>query len=444
MKIPVVIIGGGIAGVYIACKLNFPCLLLESQAQVGGRIKTIGENGLVSVEGGPWRIHHSHKRILSLLNHFQLNLKQTTSSLEGGFSTFDKNILEKGIAEARKKDILSGYVGLSEATSAANVYHAQRHQQGAYYVVREGLQALVDKLEMECTKKHATIWTNTKVTDISKTSKNTYEISAIQRQKDTFTPLHIEAALVILACPPNAVSSWDIAHYLLPQIHAVKSHPLHHIYVSGKIKNQHRKVSGVLSQIISGDYNQQFFQGSYSAGRIATFWQRLKLNDPKAFKRLLFDELKKEGIEADANAEIKSYFWKNVVHYWIPMFGTPSIKKLVTQSIVPNPVKLPNLYWCGEAFSGYQGWIEGALQTADMVLEQMCKKNHCFRKVPQHAVLLDNRVLDVRKWKNVHPGSSAAIEKRMGQDISSVFRHINHTDESWATVYALQMGFYCP
>lgn len=29
------------------------------------------------------------------------------------------------------------------------------------------------------------------------------------------------------------------------------------------------------------------------------------------------------------------------------------------------------LYICGEAYSDAQGWVEGALQTADMVLDQL-------------------------------------------------------------------------
>ena len=29
---------------------------------------------------------------------------------------------------------------------------------------------------------------------------------------------------------------------------------------------------------------------------------------------------------------------------------------------------LPNVFTCGEAFSDYQGWVEGALRSADLVL----------------------------------------------------------------------------
>jgi hypothetical protein len=32
------------------------------------------------------------------------------------------------------------------------------------------------------------------------------------------------------------------------------------------------------------------------------------------------------------------------------------------------PIPLQHLYICGEAYSDAQGWVEGALQTADLVL----------------------------------------------------------------------------
>ena len=42
------------------------------------------------------------------------------------------------------------------------------------------------------------------------------------------------------------------------------------------------------------------------------------------------------------------------------------VKKKVTQ-----PIKGCPLYICGEAYSDAQGWVEGALQTADIVLARL-------------------------------------------------------------------------
>ncbi len=43
-----------------------------------------------------------------------------------------------------------------------------------------------------------------------------------------------------------------------------------------------------------------------------------------------------------------------------------NVKHQVTQPLAPRP-----LYICGEAYSDAQGWVEGALQTADFVLEKL-------------------------------------------------------------------------
>ena len=42
---------------------------------------------------------------------------------------------------------------------------------------------------------------------------------------------------------------------------------------------------------------------------------------------------------------------------------------MCNQSIEPHPMMLPNFFVCGETFSTHQGWLEGALETSEMVLK---------------------------------------------------------------------------
>lgn len=37
---------------------------------------------------------------------------------------------------------------------------------------------------------------------------------------------------------------------------------------------------------------------------------------------------------------------------------------------IRHPIEGTNLYVCGEAYSDHQGWVEGALQTAEKLLEE--------------------------------------------------------------------------
>ena len=40
------------------------------------------------------------------------------------------------------------------------------------------------------------------------------------------------------------------------------------------------------------------------------------------------------------------------------------------KELIIQPRKDAGVYICGEAYSDAQGWVEGALQTADMVLKK--------------------------------------------------------------------------
>ena len=37
---------------------------------------------------------------------------------------------------------------------------------------------------------------------------------------------------------------------------------------------------------------------------------------------------------------------------------------------IQHPISGTNLYSCGEAWSTHQGWVEGALETSDNILER--------------------------------------------------------------------------
>ena len=76
------IVGGGIAGLYILKKLvadnNTEIVLLESTHNIGGRIKTAytADNN-VKYETG---VHNNHKNMLKLVKNLNLRMHQTTSS----------------------------------------------------------------------------------------------------------------------------------------------------------------------------------------------------------------------------------------------------------------------------------------------------------------------------------------------------------------------------
>ena len=70
--------------------------------------------------------------------------------------------------------------------------------------------------------------------------------------------------------------------------------------------------------------------------------------------------------------KIESFYWDQAIHYWKPKINF-NLSEAIKHAVYPDPINLPNILIAGEAISGVQGWIEGALQTADMAVEKFSK-----------------------------------------------------------------------
>ena len=291
------------------------------------------------------------------------------------------------------------------------------------------------------------------VINIQKTL-NEYKIVYQFRDKNTYYEKNIYCKNVFLCLPPHYTTNWDIVkNNLLPLVYAVDTMPLHHIYAQSKNIQEfynnsfYINTNSQLTNIISGDFNNNWFQISYSGGENARYWNRLKLNNPKQFKQSLIKCLRRLNINIEIN-KIKSFYWEKAIHYWKPTYKF-NLKECVKNSICPHPTNLPNLYWGCEAFSSKQGWIEGALLNCNMVMlkfiEHQKNIGRIFRplKRTKHDdyVIIDNRYIDVSKWKYVHPGSYKAIQSHLKEDISKLFRQIKHSENSWAILYNLQKAW---
>ena len=71
----IIIIGGGISGLFTAYKLsetNKNIILFESSNRLGGKIITIQKGKGISYEAGAARFHKSHSKILALIHELEL------------------------------------------------------------------------------------------------------------------------------------------------------------------------------------------------------------------------------------------------------------------------------------------------------------------------------------------------------------------------------------
>ena len=400
-----IIIGGGISGLYILnnLKQQYPKLnikLLERDSHTGGRIKTkYYRNGQVKFETGPWRIHHTHLRTIKLIESLSISYRPNSSShllsktgnldicqskpiiknktknklkKQAGLSLYENIIFQQDICQANITNEFSKIPQVMDST--VTVYDNNLANTGQYFVLDKGLSYLIDQLSK---KVEQSILTNHLVTNITMLD-NQYHIDVMIRDQHKFTNQQLKAKHIFLCLPPFYIQEWDITQsYLQPVINSIGSIPLNHIYakspnLSSLYDNKFQIfTNGPLSQIISGDYNNDWFQISYSGGSRAQFWNRLKMKYPEKMKDYLQQLLDQHNLKIPIT-KIESFYWDQAIHYWKPQTNFNLIKA-VENSIYPDPINLPNLFMAGEAISGVQGWIEGALQTADMAIDNFSK-----------------------------------------------------------------------
>ncbi|OUW04170.1 MAG: hypothetical protein CBD11_00960 [Phycisphaera sp. TMED151] len=473
MTYDIIIIGGGISGLYTLHKLtqkyiDANIILLESRSFMGGRIKTeYMSNNTVQYETGPWRFHNSHKRLIKLLNHYKLKFKQNTSSKAINkiisiphcvhtSKTLKKNKPHSGLSyrdiklqNQRCSSEIDMYDKLPlNMDSTSKPYDVGMSYTGKYYIMNNGFSHLIDLMTKDY---NSNIITDCKVINIIR-QDTFYNVYVQIRNKNKYLYKTFVTKYIFCCLPPSALLNYTISEHLLPIIHSIESIPLHHIYAKTKQDTSdlsfYYRTNSPLGHIISGDYNN-WFQISYSAGENARYWERLKLDNKIKFKKTLLSYYekfeKKVGIYIKSIKDIKSYYWENAIHIWRPVYGF-DINKNVINSVYPHPVELPNLFLAGEACSSIQGWIEGSLETSEIaidIFDKIQQKSYTFQTVnlsnPDDFITIDSRVLNIKKWKKRHPGSTKAIENHVkDKDAKHVFDQIGHSSTAYATLFAIQ------
>ena len=445
MNYNTIIIGGGMAGIYIASQMkeeNF--CLLECYTKVGGRHWTVRKDDKVLYEAGAWRVHSSHHRMLKLIKKYNLettfleNSKKPHHYKESGLSKFDENLLDSDgdVIKAYEKELKSGYQNAHAAEAQTFPYDSK---EGKFYTINNGQEVLIENMAKDIEK--SKIKLNHKVYDICKEGRK-YKLTVLVGHKKVITKTFYCNNL-ICCVPKYEALHWTLSKdYLLPILGSVGVQPLQHIYAQKTPNIDFSKVrvlpGDALQQIIKPTHDKSWFQISYSGGRIADFWKNLHLKHGKNYVKKLLEKYSKLKLE-----KIEMYYWANAYHYWVPV-PEFKIKQAVNNSIQPSIVKLSNFYMAGECFSSYQGWSEGALETAEKVLDAYYNNKvyiDFYKTIPlKEYLIFDGYIIDVKRWKKVHPGSEKAITSHMKEDVSKLFRFIKHSEYSWAVLESLKYG----
>ena len=497
-----IVIGAGIAGLYAALKCGAN-IVLEASSKAGGRVKTVETEPkrLVDYEAGPWRVHSSHRRLIHLLRYLHLSITPASSSspyaiadaspssdnasrsrvpgvAAGCLSIYDHNLACRGVAAATDMEISGGYEGFhaGAASAAAATYSVRHPRSGIYYVIDDGfvgiVRGLIDRLPKICQVNYGE-----RVVDVERLPEYgwlydtgyRYRISVRKRvgAGNRFEDKTYVTRNIVVAVPPRDARNWAVCRrWMRAQLATVDTLPLHHIYarlrdnsVDGRSSVRRLPATYLklprsrLGQVISGDYGRDRFQVSYTGGRRALFWNRLKLSSPTQFRALLARDMNTvlldrfpESLHGVKLFDIRSHHWEHAVHFWRPAVGVARNHDRVRRCAVPHPVRLPGLVWCGEAFSGHQGWVEGALETTEIACDALISTKAWAPSQKKNVadgvqLVLEDRVIDATTWAPVHPGTPSAIHKYAGQDITELFSHINHSDNAWAHAFHLQVGW---
>jgi protoporphyrinogen oxidase len=422
----IIIVGGGIAGLYTAYKLllqsvNKPkILLLESTNRLGGRIKTIHDKETKSnYEAGAGRFHTKQKRIINLIKeldlkeqmipitndikfipypsnkyyevpHFSkiINIQNILDELmvmknEGKISYED--MINNSLLDLIHKKLNKKYpniktqieeiyeywseIAIMNAYDAIKLFNLDFQYSMKYNVLGCGLEKIIELLENKITKMGCDIKLNTPLETITKYNENyNYDIN---------NKFHCNK--IVLAIPKHNLLN---IKYLTDNIDVkrmlnfVTESPLYRIYVKYPLTELNTypwfyklpKISTNLNikYIIPVDYNNGIIMISYTDGKYAKYWMN-KLENGN-----LEDELNKDlhklfpEYDIPKPEWIKHYYWNDGAAYWnIGKDGVKLVKKII------KPLKKDNIYICGENYSNHQAWIEGSLQTSDLVVKMI-------------------------------------------------------------------------
>lgn len=434
----IVIVGGGIAGVYTTYNLNkkYPdlkVLLLEKNDRYGGRVYTHHkkiDNTDYVMDLGAGRIGFHHKLMVDLIYELKLDksiipITNTKNYIEYNKTThtatnksqlkqkygdllyklfnsskitslsktsMQNKYLNQLLPKFFKKNILTFIINSFEyknklfnlnAYNAINYFRYDYNTSSKFFVLKTGFSTIIDKM-IEHIKKHnkqnnqynpnyickKNTHVNNIVYDIDKSN---YKVLYKTKNSSTKT---IYSTHIVCALPRADLIKLDILNpysNLLDSINEISKVRIFEIYdtklqdhvwfkdIPKTITNQPQELQFIIpinpsTGLIMSSYNENLSIRE-------NFWNRLYKKSPQLMKNVLHKSLQTIfNRQIPDSKYLKFYYWKSGVACW---------KKNIDSNYTSRKILnlLPNFYICGENYSEYQAWCEGALQTSKNVVD---------------------------------------------------------------------------
>jgi glycine/D-amino acid oxidase-like deaminating enzyme len=402
MECDTLIIGGGIAGLFLAEQLasaakrssSSSTLLLEKNNYLGGRVYTFRDKtkGL-QYEAGAGRIHRGHKQVASLVSRF--GLKTYSFSGESEYAPVfgalhdiltrlpPSTLRRRTIAELLPRqhhDILSLFpywaeTHLTRADNALGVFQPGGVMvdtaPDAFYGIVGGIDTLTSHLADAARTAGAELRTGHEVLDVIRLPSGHFE-AIVKTNTGRRSIVHAER--VVFATCRCTLGTFRILRDESFIRHLATS-PLLRIYATyppsattGRTwfaGDSNTVVAGPLRFIIPINAAKGLIMISYTDGADTEHWRDL---DGAALQREIQRHVRAQWPDRDIPEPtyLRKHYWAGGCTYWLP--GDYDVIAEAAHALNPQP----GVYVCGESISAHQqAWIEGALETAALLATRL-------------------------------------------------------------------------
>lgn len=372
----IVIVGGGIAGLWLALRLlkeddRNHITLLEANSKVGGRIRTSYDAaGNPILEEGAWRIPSSHRRMMSLCKELNLELRQVKSEngslaetrwfdctqavsrntkeecnvneeLRYGISMWDTLASQRGVVRAQECVARTGYAGADAMAAGTNAYDVEaifeQNRAGhdaTYWVPKRGLSSICDALisRIQAHTGRVNISLNTRVNRLQAlkfSNGKRFEVTAVVRHgHNSHHEKRHQCHVVVLAIPPEQAKNISGVQSLSPVLETLAGVSLFKAFCASDdklrtalgLKSQcfHLKANNLCQQIISSSYpGSDIIQIAYSSGQRADSLEHFR-QCGKARRTISEDVARIAHGNAGASSNIKDLLLQRRMkfYYW--------------------------------------------------------------------------------------------------------------------------------
>ena len=387
-----VIVGGGIAGLYTAYRLSryrskspVRLVILEKENQIGGRAGNQVFYGANILSGAGIGRKRKDKLLLSLMRKFRIPIRfyiakrnyvgfknidimKVLDQLKNEYNknpidvSFKKFAIEKlGVEKYNKFVLTSGYTDYENESVWNTLF---KYGMEDNFKNWKGFSVPWSLLENKLAKYIGKdrIKLNHKVVNISGSKEVGFEVKTTDRIFKT--------RKIVLASTINSVQKLLKNKKLKFQsiLDSIKSQPFIRIYgkfslESAEIINSYLKtftvVKGPLQKIIPMNKEKGVYMICYNDNKYAEMLKSRLKNSLK--NRNYLCKLFREALEIREELEliaIRGFYWEEGTHYY---------KKMIKRMIQSDG----GITIVGEMISTNQGWVEGALESVERVIEKL-------------------------------------------------------------------------